>query len=233
MNLRRTLLALVAGALGMTLGYRFTGWYLRAYVLPPPIATGRNIVTDEINETVSIITVAEGGHVMGSGTRITHNGHILTCGHLFEAGVTSAMVSNPDGTIEIAELLFADHVRDLALIQVSASTAPVATVAWNSPKQGDKITVVGAPLGLEFSVSEGIVAGLHRSGGPTPDAMQITAHTNPGNSGGPVFNTRGEVVGVVSFVVSDDSPFVTPIGFTVSISSIRAFLDKFRGLDIR
>ena len=106
--------------------------------------------------------------------------------------------------------------EDLALLKVSGNKGSVLDIMKASVKTGADIYALGAPLGLEFTITSGIVSAL-RDGGRV---IQIDAPINPGNSGGPIINTSGCVVGVSTFIRSDSEG----LGFGISSYQLLAFL---------
>ncbi len=141
----------------------------------------------------------------GSGFVIDPDGTILTNWHVV-AGAYDIFVTFPDGTRLDAEVLNAARIIDLALLKVHAGH-PLPAVVWADSAKvqvGDSVLAIGNPLGIGTSVSRGIVSALHRNISDTPydDFIQTDAAINHGNSGGPLFNMQGEVVGVDSAIIS-------------------------------
>ncbi|TNE89177.1 MAG: serine protease [Deltaproteobacteria bacterium] len=140
------------------------------------------------------------------------------------AGGGRPMVENQEGTRVIGRVLYARPRDDLAVIAVTMGM-PVVPLAEAPPEPGQAVSVVGHPFGtqemagymtglLRYSVSSGIVSGLG------PRAMQTTAPVNPGNSGGPVFDEQGQVVGIVSRRLRGDG-----LGFATRVERLAALLD--------
>ena len=109
------------------------------------------------------------------------------------------------------EVLRVDPERDLAVVSVDRDL-PALTVAGRAPEVGAPVLVVGSPLGLEQSVVTGIVSALR------PDHLQISAPLNPGNSGGPVVDAAGEVVGVAVLRVGDEQ--TQGIGLAIPVAEV-------------
>lgn len=168
-----------------------------------------------------------------AGVIISPTGHILTCDHCVSAGeVLSINVRQYDGTVMKAEVLAKEQGKDLALLKINGKGLPYATIA--NPLGllvGQDVLAVGYPLGMDFSVSKGIISAIHRDI-ELIDATQSDVAINPGNSGGPLFNMDGELVGINSRMLPPvPAPIFTGLGFSVSPSQILQFLDKFKGLD--
>lgn len=169
-----------------------------------------------------------------SGVMISPTGHILTCAHCIDsADVKDVNVTQWNGDTSKAEILDKDTKKDLALIKINVHNAAYAElVRPNSVFVGDEAVAIGNPLGIDFSVSKGIISAVYRKINGKQDVTQTDASINPGNSGGPLFNIRGELIGINAFIASPISePVFSGLGFAVSPSQIRLFLDKFKGLE--
>lgn len=170
--------------------------------------------------------------ITGSGVFISANGHILTCAHLFDNGkIVKMYVTTRNRTAHEPTILAKDHINDLALLKIKAWTPDYAQFApENSLRIGDPVFAVGTPLGLPFSVSHGIVSALNRW--EVDNKNQSDTFLNPGNSGGPLFDRSGRLVGInVSIVPPILAPVFTGLGFSVPVSTISAFLERYRGLE--
>lgn len=165
----------------------------------------------------------------GSGFFITEDGYLVTNQHVISGGRDYTIVMD-DGTEYDAELIGADERTDLALLKVDAdrdftyvafSDAPVEVGSW--------VLAVGNPFGLGGTVTAGIVSALGRDirSGPYDDYIQIDAPVNRGNSGGPTFNTRGEVVGVNTAIFSPSGGNVG-IAFAVPANVVKTIVNDLR-----
>lgn len=169
---------------------------------------------------------------MGSGFIVDAAGLIVTNNHVVE-GAESIQVHMQDGTIMKAELVGRDPKTDLAVIRVKPEK-PLPTVAFGDSDNlriGEWVTAIGNPFGLGGSVSLGIVSARNRdiNAGPYDDYIQTDAAINKGNSGGPLFNLAGEVVGINTAIFSPTGGSVG-IGFSVpsnTAKSVVAQLEKF------
>ena len=150
------------------------------------------------------------GASTGSGFIIREDGYILTNNHVIE-GADDITVVMSDGTEVAADLVGATSDYDLAVLQIEADGLTPVTFADSAEVVvGDQTIAVGSPLGLESTVTTGIVSALHRpvtaGGGESApafiDAIQTDAAINPGNSGGPLLNANGEVIGVNSAIAA-------------------------------
>jgi len=166
----------------------------------------------------------------GSGFIIDKDGYVVTNHHV--AGeAASIKVVMQDGTEYDAKLVGSDKLTDLALLKIDADK-PLPYVAFSkdaSPKVGDWVVTIGNPFGLGNTVTAGIVSAHHRhiGQGPYDDFIQIDAPINKGNSGGPAFNTQGEVIGVNTAIFSPTGGSVG-IGFAIPASSASKIVAKLK-----
>ena len=162
---------------------------------------------------------------MGSGFIIDKSGLIVTNNHVID-GAKKIKVKLPDGRSFDAKLIGTDPATDVSLIKVQ-SDKPLPTVEFGNDRQlrvGDWVIAVGNPFGLSNSVTAGIVSSIGRdlsgTNQPYTDFIQIDAPINRGNSGGPTFDLRGQVVGMNSMIFSPSGGSVG-IGFAIPASTIR------------
>jgi putative serine protease PepD len=204
---------------------------------PGPGSTARpdgsiaKIAADALPSVVTIrIKTADGGGT-GSGFVIDNQGHILTNNHVATAGGSSATltVELNNGTSLPATIVGADASYDLAVLKITATDIP--PLQFGASKDvvvGDGVIAVGAPLGLDATVTSGIVSALNRpvSAGDGNDqsfinAIQTDAAINPGNSGGPLLDMNGKVIGVNSAIAripgssSDSTGGNIGVGFAI------------------
>lgn len=147
---------------------------------------------------VTIITAANDKPIaQGTGFLVSADGVIVTNYHVIETG-NVAIVKLPDDTAFLVDgVLAADKVRDLAIIKIHGKTFRTLALGDSDDIQvGEEVVAIGNPLSLESTVSNGIISGVRTSKEQGGKFLQSTAPISPGSSGGPLFNMRGEVVGI-------------------------------------
>lgn len=170
----------------------------------------------------------------GSGFILNKDGLILTNYHVVKG--------NERGTVEVklsdkhtykAQVVTVDPGHDLALLKISAPNLVPATLAETSSNLivGQKVYAIGNPFGLNGTMTRGIISAIRSVRGqesvPIEDAIQTDAAVNPGNSGGPLLNSRGEVIGITTMIASGGAEQSAGIGFAIPINTARAVLDDF------
>ncbi len=158
----------------------------------------------------------------GSGVVIAPDGYILTNEHVVQ-GAASLSVTLHDGTSLDATLVGTDPATDLAVIRANGSGLPYATLGESGKlKAGQLVIAIGNPLGFSSTVSTGVVSALGRAlrsrdGRLIENIIQHTAPLNPGNSGGPLVNSQGRVVGVNTAIIA----MAQGIGFSIPSDTAR------------
>ncbi len=167
----------------------------------------------------------------GSGFIISQDGYILTNNHVV-ADATRLSVELKNGDKYEAEVVGADPSIDLALIKIDPGGKPLPTLALGDSqglRVGEWVLAIGNPLGLEYTVTVGVVSAKRRNfqiGETLPGVasfIQTDAAINKGNSGGPLVNTQGQVVGINSAILRGgyESPMVEGVGFALPINVAR------------
>ena len=166
---------------------------------------------------VSIRLLTEDNAISGSGSIISQDGYVLTNNHVVEGaadGRAEMTVTLQDGSTHRAKFIAGDSNTDVAVIKVEdVSNMPTITIGNSDDLAvGQNVVAIGAPLGLEQTVTTGIVSALNRpvragEGGEATiiDAIQTDAAINPGNSGGPLVNMNGELIGMNSVIASTNN----------------------------
>jgi serine protease Do len=158
----------------------------------------------------------------GSGFIISSDGYVVTNYHVVE-NATEVSVTLDDGKDLPAKIIGTDKKTDLALIKITeGGTYPYVQFATAVPRVGDWVIAVGNPFGLGGTVTAGIISARGRDIGASPydDFLQIDAPVNRGNSGGPTFNSQGQVVGVNTAIFSPSGGSVG-IGFAIPAETVQ------------
>src|SRR3954469_2352883 len=167
----------------------------------------------------------------GSGFIVSKDGYILTNNHVVEDAdrVTVTLLDNRQFT---AKVIGSDTQTDVALIKVDADNLPVVQMGDDeAARVGQWVVAIGNPLGLDFTVTAGIISAKGRALGALlntryaiQDYIQTDAAINPGNSGGPLVNIRGEVIGINSAIASNTG-FYAGYGFAIPVTLAKQVMD--------
>jgi len=162
----------------------------------------------------------------GSGFVISADGYIVTNNHVV-ADATKVTVVFDDGTEKVAEIVGTDERTDLAVLKIEGTDLPFVTLEDTPSRVGDWVVAVGNPFGLGGTVTVGVISGSGRNigGSNYGDFLQIDAAVNTGNSGGPAFNTKGEVVGVNTAIYSPNGGNVG-IAFAIPASTVKQIVTQ-------
>lgn len=170
---------------------------------------------------------------LGSGFLISADGYIVTNNHVVTAGTRGAVVESITVTLTDrkeykARLVGRDAQSDLAVLKIEGTGLPFVRLGdSNQARVGDWVVAIGSPFGLGGSVTAGIVSALHRStvGGAFDRFIQTDASINRGNSGGPLFDLSGNVIGINSQILSPTGGNVG-IGFAIPSTEAKPILDR-------
>lgn len=197
-----------------------------------------SLLFEQLDPTVVTIEVIEykiknqqlstaGG--LGSGVIISSDGLILTAAHVVESA-NEVLVKLQNGTSFSADVLSSSSAADIALIKLrNPPTNLMFAKPGNSEtaKIGEQILIIGAPFGLEHSLSVGHISRKMKknviTNGDMAGFIQTDASINHGNSGGPMFNMKGELIGIVSFILSQSGGF-EGLGFAVDVNTAKKTL---------
>lgn len=193
-------------------------------------------IYEQASKAVVEISTTAGGssfgdpstRAQGSGFVLDREGHMVTNQHVV-AGATSISVSFWNGAAFKAELVGADRSTDLAVLKVDAPTSlldPLSLGDSSDVAVGDAVLAMGSPFGLEGTVTSGIVSALHRqmtapNDFTITDTIQTDAAINHGNSGGPLLDRRGRVIGVNAQIESE-SGGSDGVGFAIPSNTVRS-----------
>ena len=172
-----------------------------------------------------------GTRVLGSGFIIDPSGIIVTNRHVVE-GTSDIVITLQDNTLLRATLLAQSDQIDMALLKVT-SVSPLPSVHFGDSdgvRVADRVLAIGSPLGFGGTVTQGIVSALNRDirDSPFDDYIQTDAAINHGNSGGPLFNTQGEVIGMNTAIFAPMSSGSIGLGFAIPANDIKFVADALR-----
>jgi putative serine protease PepD len=194
------------------------------------------------DSVVSITVRSAGQEAEGSGVILSSDGLVVTNYHVIEGARGGITVELSDGRTVAASVVGTDQATDLAVIQAEGVSGLQAATFGDSDQLqvGDTVLAIGNPLGLEGSVTAGIVSALHRGldggdgsgrdGVTISDAIQTDATINPGNSGGALVNAAGEVVGLLTAnaTVSEDAGSIG-VGFAIPSNQVMQVVSQLAG----
>jgi serine protease Do len=169
------------------------------------------------------------GMAQGSGFFVSQDGYVVTNNHVVQNAVEVQLVTDDGKTLE-AKVIGTDPRTDLALLKVKdGGSFPFVQLAQGKPRIGDWVMAVGNPFGLGGTVTAGIVSAQGRDigSGPYDDFIQIDAAVNRGNSGGPTFNLKGEVVGVNTAIFSPSGGNVG-IAFAIPAATVNQVVESLK-----
>lgn len=167
----------------------------------------------------------EDGKTFGSGTGflVSPDGLLVTNHHVISEAKSMIAKAENGGLFPVVHVLGTDLANDLALVQIEGKNLPFLSLApEGSAEAGTRIAVIGSPLGLEGTLTEGIVSARRRLLKEKRDVLQISAPISQGSSGSPVLDSQGRVVGIASFLLQDGQS----LNFASPSEKLRALLIK-------
>ncbi|MDC9823496.1 trypsin-like peptidase domain-containing protein [Devosia sp. ZB163] len=182
-------------------------------------------VAEAVGPAVGMVTTDGKGH--GSGVVISQDGLVVTNSHVVGKN-RDVLLALPDGHRLAGRVLGADPDTDLAILKVDGTALPIATLGDSaSLKRGHIAIAIGNPLGFESTVTAGVISALGRSlrspsGRPIEDVIQTDAALNPGNSGGALVSSLGEVVGISTAMIAG----AQGICFAVASNTVKLVLGE-------
>jgi S1-C subfamily serine protease len=182
---------------------------------------GTGDISDATEAVDAAVVTVQAGKRLGAGFIVNTEGQIVTCAHVVQKD-KAVQVRLADKQAGTATVVATDTEKDLAILKMDLN--PPATVklgASQSLKLGETVVAVGSPVGLEHSVTRGCISARMRRIG-SQSYLQVDVPLNRGNSGGPVVDVRGAVVGVATFIAKD----ANNVGFAVPSEVLASFLDK-------
>ena len=193
----------------------------------------QEIYTKNIDSVVSISCTLSGGTSSGSGVVLSADGLLVTNAHVVDGAVSISVLLTDERTFQ-ASLVGSDALSDLAVLRIDAQNLTPAEFGDSSVlRVGDAVVAIGDPLGVELrgTMTNGIVSAINRditTGGRTMTLIQTNAELNSGNSGGPLINCYGQVIGIntmkMGSYVSDTA--VEGLGFAIPSTTVKEIVDQ-------
>jgi S1-C subfamily serine protease len=209
-----------------------------------PVRDGARLAADSISSVLETVGPSLAFLIVpelarsGSGVVVHEDGFVVTNAHVVE-GVRELLVAFDDDEQYRAVVYGVDRSTDLAVVKVEADHPLPAAPLGDSDelRVGEFVVALGAPFGLEATATSGIVSGLHRSGlgiARFEDFIVTDAPINRGNSGGPLVNLRGEVVGINTAIIADDAAphgmgTFAGVGFAIPVNVMRVVAQRLIG----
>ena len=203
------------------------------------VASTYSAIAKECIKSVVVINVTEttisygqeyttGG--AGSGVIYTKDGYIITNYHVVGANTKTISVTLHDGSVYNAKYIYGDEYVDLAVIKIEKNDCDYAIIGdFEQMQLGDEVLAIGNPLGYGLSVTNGIISALERQvtvENTTMTLLQTSAAINSGNSGGGLFNMKGELIGIVNAKVGGTS--VEGMGFAIPSTTVIKSLNDLK-----
>jgi len=202
-------------------------------------STAKDVYNDA-KASVAYISAQTGqGTATGSGFVVSTDGKIITNEHVVDGATSVTVKLGTSGKAQTAQVLGADASKDLALLKVDVGSTKLPALSFDdssSVQVGDNVYAIGNPYGLDHTLTSGIVSALNRDiqapdGTTIAGAIQTDAALNPGNSGGPLLDASGKVIGVNSQIASSGSSTAggeagnVGIGFAIPSKLVQAFAE--------
>ena len=193
----------------------------------------QDIYEKNIPSVVSITCTLSGGSGSGTGVVLSENGYLVTNAHVVN-GAREIQVLLTDGRTLSAHLVGADSLSDLAVLYVNAENLIPAEFGDSTQlRVGDAVVAIGDPLGVSLrgTMTDGIVSAINRdveTNGRTMTLIQTNAALNSGNSGGPLINCHGQVIGINTMKIGTfaDDAGVEGLGFAIPSAAVKEIVDQ-------
>jgi len=170
----------------------------------------------------SVVTISTGSS-LGSGFIVNSAGYLVTNNHVIAGKENEIVVLTYDRKNLPATLVVVDNVRDIALLKIEGEFSALSFADKEDIQVGEKVIAIGNPLGLSFTVTEGIISALDRTGpSGLNEYIQTDVSLNPGNSGGPLIDKEGKVVGINNFKIGG----AESLGFSLESQIIKESINS-------
>ena len=210
-------------------------WNKPSYQITPIPVSKNKLDTEEIAAiTLPSVVKLQGDSGQGSGFFINQKGLILTNMHVVSGGDKEFIISGDNGIKDLGKVLYIDSQLDYALIQAESleKTKPLPLCFANYPRPGQKVVAIGSPLGIAGTVTQGIVSAVREPTEQLQDLVpyyvtliQTDAPISNGNSGGPLVNSKGEVVGINTWSLTGEKGRAQSLNFAISIVDVLESLE--------
>ena len=172
------------------------------------------VIQDAVKSVVTVRT----DRSIGTGFIVHSSGYVVTNYHIIVGSEDNAEVVTYDRETFKAEFVGKDELRDIALLKIPGNYDYLELADSDELQVGKKVIAIGNPLGLSYTVTEGIISALNRAGpSGLSEYVQTDVSLNPGNSGGPLIDTQGEVIGINNFKISG----AESLGFSLESGAIK------------
>ena len=185
-----------------------------------------------IDNTISGVVSVVANVAKGSGFIISSDGYVITNYHVISGASRISVIPYEDSAKTI-ELIGYDIGMDIALLKINGDYTPLSFGNSDNAEIGEKVIAMGNPFGLSFSVTEGIVSSLHRAGSNGLNVyIQTDVPLNPGNSGGPLIDKQGKVIGINNFKIGEAESLGFALESNQAVETINAISQERLGKDI-
>ncbi len=186
-------------------------------------STTREDFSSVIETAVKAVVAVSTDNSIGTGFVINEDGYIVTNNHIIAGSDSEVLIKTYDRKIITAEIVGRDQLRDIALLKIDGNYEYLELADSDDLQVGRKVIAIGNPLGLSFTVTEGIISALNRAGpNGLTEYIQTDVSLNPGNSGGPLIDTQGEVIGINNFKIGG----AENLGFALESDSIKESVNE-------
>lgn len=191
----------------------------------------QDIYKKTIPSVVSITAIGDSGTATGTGIVMSSDGYIITNYHVVTTAYQIQVLLN-DGNEYAASMVGGDETSDLTVLKIEAEGLTPAEFGDSSDVEvGDAVVAIGDPLGTELrgTMTDGIICGIQRDisvGDRTMTLMQTNAALNSGNSGGPLVNMHGQIIGINTMKLTSSYTSVEGIGFAIPVASAKPIVDE-------